>query len=134
VARVVRMFGEVQERDRLLAYDSSAMAAVGTPTPVKNGIVGDIRWIVNEPVLPPLEHYIVLTLTSQDGMKIGDQLELFRPRQKPADEGMLGIPEVHIGTAQVVRVTPRGTTAIITDLEQPKVDRSTRVRVIAKMQ
>lgn len=134
VAMVVRMFGEVQERDRLMAYDSSALLATGVPTPIRNGTEGDIRWIPDEPVLPPLENYIVLTLTSRDGMKIGDQVELFKPRQKSPDEGTPGTPEIHVGLAQVVRVTPLGATAIITALEQPKVDKGTRVRVIAKMQ
>ena len=134
VARVVRMFGEVQERDRLMPYDSSAVAATGVPIKIKNGVEGDIRWIPDEPVLPPLENYLVLTLTSRDGMKIGDRLELFKPRQKPADEGLPGTPEIHIGNAQVVRVTPFSTTAIITALEQPKVEKGTRVRVIEKMQ
>ncbi len=134
VARVIRMFGEVQERDRLLPYDSSGLAVTGMPVPVKNGVIGDIRWIVEEPVLPPLENYLVLTLTSRDGMKIGDQLELFKPREKSVDVGQPSIPEIHVGTAQVVRVTPLGSTARITALEQPKVDKAIRVRVIAKMQ
>ena len=90
--------------------------------------------ILDEPVLPPLEQYILLTLTSRDGMKLGDQLELFIPREKPVDAGEPSYPEIHIGTAQVVRVTPLGTTAMITALEQPKVDKNTKVRVIAKMQ
>jgi LysM repeat protein len=134
VARVVRMFGEVEEHDRLLPYDSSAFAVTTLPVPVKNGIVGDIRWIVDEPVLPPLENFLVLTLTSRDGMKIGDKLELFKPREKSPDVGQPSLPEIRIGTAQVVRVTPLGCTAMITALEQPKVDKGTRVRVIEKMQ
>lgn len=134
VAQVVRMFGEVEAHDRLLPYDSSAVAVTTLPVPVKNGIVGDIRWIVDEPVLPPLENFLVLTLTSRDGMKIGDLLELFKPREKSSDVGQPSLPEIHIGTAQVVRVTPLGCTAMITALEQPKVDKGTRVRVIAKMQ
>jgi LysM repeat protein len=134
VARVVRMFGEVQESDRLMPYDSSALAVTGSPVPVRNGVVGDIRWIVDEPVLPPLENFLVLTLTSRDGMKIGDKLELFKPRVKSTDVGQPSLPEIHIGWAQVVRVTPLGSTAMITALEQPKVDKATRVRVTAKMQ
>jgi LysM repeat protein len=134
VARVVRMFGEVQERDRLMPYDSSGLGVTTLPVAVKNGIEGDIRWIVDEPVLPPLENYLVLTLTSRDGMKIGDELELFKPREKSNDVGEPSLPEIHVGTAQVVRVTPLGSTVRITQLEQPKVDKGTRVRVTKKMQ
>ena len=114
------MFGEVEEHDRLMPYDSSALAVTGLPVAVKNGIEGDIRWIVDEPVLPPLENYLVLTLTSRDGMKIGDELELFKPREKSSDVGEPSLPEIHVGTVQVVRVTPLGSTVRITALEQPK--------------
>jgi hypothetical protein len=132
-ARIVRMFGEVNERDRLMPYDSTALAIVGTPTPVKDGLVGEVRWIPDEPVLPGLKYFVVLTLTSKDGTKVGDEVELFRARQKPK-EGEQGIAEVLVGTAQVVRVTPYGATAVITRLHQPKVERGTQVRVVGKMQ
>lgn len=134
VAMVVKMFGEVEERNRLMPYDSSALAATGTPVAVAHGIEGEIRWISGEPVLPPLENYLLLTLTSRDGMKIGDQLELFKPREKSPDVGQPSSPEIFVGTARVVRVTAYGSTAMITKLEQPKVDKSTRVRVTMKMQ
>ena len=134
VARIVRMFGEVQERDRLIPLDSSVRPATTQPAPVRNGMEADIRWIVDEPVLTPLENYLLLTLTAHDGTKVGDKLELFRPRIKSTDEGTPNTPEVHIGTAQVVKVTALGATAMITSLDQPKVEKGTRVRVIAKMQ
>jgi LysM repeat protein len=134
VARIVRMFGDVQERDRLIPYDSTTRPGIGKPMPIKNGMEGDIRWIAGEPVLPPLENYLLLTLTASDGVKIGDMLELFRPRLKAPDEGIPGTPELHVGLAQVVKVTPLGVTAMITSMDQPKVDKTTRVRVIAKMQ
>jgi hypothetical protein len=134
IAQVVRMFGEVEERDRLMPYDSSALSVLGAPVNVAHGVEGDIRWITGDPVLPPLENYLLLTLTSRDGMKIGDELELFRPREKSADEGQPSFPEIHVGTARIVRVTAFGSTAMITRLDQPKVDKSTRVRVTKKMQ
>jgi LysM repeat protein len=134
VAQVVRMFSPVEERDRLIPYDSSIMTGTGSPVPIKNGIEGGIRWVVDDPVLPPLDNYLLLTLTAGDGLKPGDELELFKPRIKSTDEGIPNTPEVHIGKAQVVRVTPLGATAMITRLDQPKVDKNTRVRLIARMQ
>jgi LysM repeat protein len=134
IARITRMFGVVEEHDHLIPYDESMLAGSVKPTPVKNGKEGDIRWIAGEPVLPPLENFLILTFTAKDGVKVGDEVELFRPRIKSPDDGLPGIPEIHIGTAQIVRVTPLGTTAMITSLEQPKVDKGTRVRVTAKMQ
>src|ERR1051326_1732406 len=88
VARVVRMFSPVEERDRLIPYDSSIMTGTGSPVPIKNGIEGGIRWVVDDPVLPPLDNYLLLTLTAGDGLKPGDELELFKPRIKSTDEGI----------------------------------------------
>jgi LysM repeat protein len=134
VARVSRMFGDIQEHDRLIPYDSSALSISGVPVPVSNGVEGEVQWVPDEPVLASLDHFIVLTLTSRDGVRIGDQVELFQKHQKPADQGLPGIPEIFIGHAAIVKVTEFGSTAIITSLDQPKVIKGTAVRVIAKMQ
>jgi hypothetical protein len=40
---------------------------------------------------------------------------------------------VSIGRAQVVRVTPYAATAMITSLEQPKMETGTAARIAAKM-
>jgi LysM repeat protein len=135
IARVVKMFGEVNERDRLMPYDTSIVSITGTPTPIKNGREGDIRWIVDEPVLPSPQYYIVTSLTQTDGLKPGDEIELYQPRKKAPDEGDYATPEIKVGRAQIIRVTAFGSTAMITDLFQPKVEaKKTKVRVVAKMQ
>jgi hypothetical protein len=134
IARVVRMFGEVSERDRLMPFDSTGAGITGMPLPIKNGIEGSIRWIADEPVLPSPTYFIVLSLTNGD-VKAGDEIELFQARKKAQEEGEYATPEIKVGRAQVVKVTPYGSTAIITRLDQPKVEaQRTKVRVIAKMQ
>jgi LysM repeat protein len=135
IARVVRMFGEVSERDRLMPYDTSIVAITGRPTPVKRGIEGDIRWIADDPVLPSPTYYILLSLTAGD-VKPGDEVELFEPRHKARDEGEYAVPEMKVGHAQIIHVTPYGSTAMIVGtLDQPKIEAyRTRVRVAAKMQ
>ena len=45
VGRVVKMFGEVLQNQRLIAYDSSAAIVRGGRLPVTNGVAGRIRWI-----------------------------------------------------------------------------------------
>src|SRR5688500_17291111 len=92
IARAARMFGEVSERDRLLPFDSSALAIVGVPTPIKNGREGEVRWILDEPVLPAVNYFIVLSLTSTDGIRPGDEVELFKPRKRAQEEGEYATP------------------------------------------
>ena len=134
IARVVRMFGEVSERDRLMPFDSAVGPTSGTPVAVKNGAEGEVRWIAEEPVLPSPTYYMVVSLTAAD-VKAGDEIELFQPRQKAKEESEFAIPEITVGRAQVIRATPYGATVVITRLDQPKIEpRKTKVRVVAKMQ
>ena len=72
-------------------------------------------------------------LASKDGMKIGDELQIFRPRQKELQDERPAVPEVAIATAQVIRVTPYGSTARITSQEQPAIRAGQSVRVTARM-
>ena len=134
IARVIRMFSEVSERDRLMPYDSTVVAVSGTPIPIKNGVEGEIRWIANEPVLPSPTYYLVVSLTDKD-VRMGDEIELFQPRKKAQEEGEYATPEITVGRAQVIKATPYGATVMITRLDQPKVEpKKTKVRLIAKMQ
>jgi LysM repeat protein len=134
IARVIQMFGEVNERDRLMLFDSSVVRITGQPVPVKNGREGTVRWILDEPVLPAPTYFIILTLSSQDAVKPGDEVEIVRPRKKAADEGLFGTPEVYVARAQIIRVTAEGSTAMIKSMDQPKIEAGMIARVVAKMQ
>jgi LysM repeat protein len=133
VGRVVKMFGEILQGQRLIPLDSSAALATGRPSPVTNGRAGHVRYILNEPVLPNLQSYVVLDLAQRDGVATGDQIELYQPRQRPDDTHELALPEIYIGRAQVLRVTPYGATAVITAQDQPKIAEGTAARISAKM-
>jgi hypothetical protein len=133
VGQVVKMYGSVQQGQRLIPYDTSAAVVLGRPAPVTNGTSGKVRWILNEPVLASMQDYVVLDISKRDGVNIGDQIELYQPKQRPTDGRELTLPEVSIARAQVLRVTPFGATAIITAQEQPKIQEGTAARVAAKM-
>jgi hypothetical protein len=134
VGRVVKKFGEVLSFQRLIAYDSSAAVVTGNPEPVKSGRAGRVRWISSMAILPRIQNYVVVdNITRRDSVRVGDRIELYEPRHPPREGQFLLIPEVYIATAQVMRVTPYGTTAIITAMEQPKIQQGTPVRVSAKM-
>ena len=72
-------------------------------------------------------------MSSTDGMKIGDEIEIFRPRAEPKTDIGPAIPEVVIATGQVVRVTPYGATARVTSQQQPAIRVGESVRVTARM-
>jgi LysM repeat protein len=131
-ARVLKMFGEVLQGQRIMPFDTSASIVRHAAVSVSNGRAGKVRWIYDEPVLPSLTDYLVVDIPRGDANP-GDQIELFKPRQPPTDGRELAIPELHIAWAQVLRVTPYGATAIITAQEEPKIEEGTAARVAAKI-
>ena len=133
VGQVVKMYGSVQQGQRLIPYDTSAAVVLGRPSPITNGTSGKVRWILNEPVLASMQDFVVLDISKRDGVNIGDQIELYQPKKRPTDGQELTLPEVSIARAQVLRVTPFGATAIIIAQEQPKIQEGTAARVAAKM-
>jgi hypothetical protein len=132
VGRVVKLFGEMLQGQRLVPYDSAAALVASRAVPVSNGRSGTVRWIYGSPVLASVQSYIVLVISRRD-LNTGDQIELYKPRQKAQDEGQLALPEVLIARGQVLRVTQYGAAAIITSQDQPKIEEGTPVRVAAKI-
>lgn len=132
-AMVVDAFGEVQVGQLLLPFDSAAALLRGTAEPITDGRTGKVRWIAGEPVLPTVQHYIVVDLGAASGLNTGDELELYQPMQRPTDPAELASPEETIARAQVLRVTAQGATAVITHQTQPAIHDGMAVRVVSKM-
>ena len=133
VGRVVRMFDEMLEGQRLIPLDTSAAIVAGRPSAVANGMRGMVRWVAGEPVLGTIQHYVVIDIGRRDSLTAGDQIELYLPRQKPTEGRELALPEISIARAQVLRVTDRGATAIVISQEQPKIEQGGAARIVAKM-
>ena len=133
VATVVQMFGPMTVNQRLVPFDSAAMNVYGNPTTVMNGRTGEIRWMFHQPLLPSTQQYLVLDMGQREGLRLGDRVQLFQPRTRARNEDEPDSPEIAIGDAQVVRVTSRGATALLTAVQQPKIQEGTAARVAAKM-
>ena len=131
VALLVEQYDEVALEQGLIPLADLRMTPGVRPASLQLGLTTRIVWIRNQPVLPGLQTYVVVDATLNDGLNPGDQLTLFRPRRRT--ERGVTLPEQPIAVAQVVRVTPYGTTAMIIDLQQPAVKEGTHVRVTARM-
>lgn len=130
LASVLSQFGEVRRGQGLIPLDSFVMAPGVRPAAVQLGTVSKVLWILDSPVLPSLEHYVVLGATSRDGVRPGDQFTLMTGRAE-ADGEVL--PSRPVAIVQVVRVTPYGTTGIVIDQSQPKIHLEMPARLTAKM-
>lgn len=133
VARVVQVFGDMRTEQRLVAYDTSVTAIKGKPRPVEDGRTVQVRWISDQPVLPSTQNYVVVDLKADQGVRPGDEFSLFRPRTAPNAELPIARPETIIARGEVVRVTPFGSTVLLTHIDQPKIEPGTKARLSAKM-
>ncbi len=133
IVEVLEVYGEVNADQPVIPLDTAGAGANGTPSLVTDGRITTIRAIHRVSVLPSLDYDVIFELSSRDGIKIGDEVEIFRPREKAIPYELPAIPEVRIATARVVRVTPYGSTARITSQQQPAIKVGESVRVTARM-
>ena len=130
---VIELYGALDADARVIALDTAGAGATAKPRAYTDARTTKIRAIYRSAVLPSLNYDVLFDLTSKDGMKIGDEVELFRPREPAVQDERPALPEVSIGTAQVIRVTPFGTTARVITQQQPAIRIGESVRVIARM-
>jgi hypothetical protein len=129
--QLVEMYDDVEIGQGLIPLDSFTLDAGARPAAVSSGARGKVAWISEDPVLPSIQRYLVLTATGRDGVRPGDQFTLIRERMKSADGVQL--PEDEIAVVQVIRVTNHGTTAMIIQQSQPAISLGTPARLSAKM-
>lgn len=132
-ARVEHMFGEIYSDQHLMPYDSTTLQFVARPQPSSDSIVARVRLVPGPEILPSIEDYLVVDASSEDGVKLGDEFELYQRRHRFEGSGGLYAPDITIAHAQVVRVTRYGATLMITDHEHPKIEEGTLARRIATM-
>lgn len=135
VVEVLEIYGQVNSEQRVVSLDTAGSGASAMPVrvPAASGRTATIRSIVRDAVLPNLDYYVLFDLAQRDGMHVGDEVQIYRPRAVPTSDIGPAIPEVSIATGQVVRVTPNGATARITSQEQPAIRVGESVRVTARM-
>jgi LysM repeat protein len=132
VAKIVRAFDEISAEDRLIPLDTTGVGTTVRPLRVADGPSTTIRWIAGEFVLPNVQNFVVLAVSSRNGVRMGDEFLIYKPSPKPED-GALRDPEIPIAKAQVVRSTPYGVTAVILGQEQPAIKEGMSARVVARM-
>lgn len=132
VAKVVRAFTEIRATDRLIPIDTAGISSTVRPQRVTDGPSTTVKWVYGEPVLPSVQSFVVLGVSSRQGVRMGDEFLIYLPRSKP-ENGAPADPEIPIGKAQVVRATSFGVTAVVLGHEQPAIKEGMSARVTARM-
>jgi LysM repeat protein len=130
VARIIRQFAEIQLGQRVVTAPD-IFFPTGTLSPVIGGTRGKVVLVYGEPVLPSIGHYVLVSLNSKSGVKVGDQITFIDNATGREDENPA--PAVIAAVGQVVRVTPYATTTIIVKQTQPTVRDGMPVRLTGKM-
>jgi hypothetical protein len=134
VVEVVELYSRLNSGQKVVPLDTTGVGANATPVPVTSGATAKIRYIQRDKtVLPSLNYYVLFDLSARDGLRIGDEIEVFRPREEQKSDVGPAVPEIAIATGQVVKVTPYGTTARITSQQEPSIRVGESVRVTARM-
>ncbi|CAN5877059.1 hypothetical protein BH11GEM1_BH11GEM1_30300 [soil metagenome] len=133
IVEVLEVYGAMNADAPVIALDTAGAGATGQPSMVADARATTVRAIWRPAVLPSLNYEVLFDLTSRDGMKIGDEIQIYRSREPAIQDERPAIPEVAIATGQVVRVTPYGSTARITSQQQPAIRVGESVRLTARM-
>jgi hypothetical protein len=135
--RIITQYSNVEAGQGIIPIDRFTLGNDERPAPLMLGTEGHVIFVPDRSVLPTLQSYVVIDVTSKDGAKIGDQYTLLEPRRKVLVKGRgdqeVVVPEERVALGQVVKVTDRGTTLIIVDQQNPSVKLGTKVRLTARM-
>jgi hypothetical protein len=131
VARVEREFQDAMIGNLIMPLENFVPQPAANLLAVNFGAESRILWIMEEPALASLQSYLVIDLRSSDGVRLGDEFQLYRPSERLESGDRL--PAEKIATAKVVRVSEHATTLIVTDQRHPAIQEGTRVRQMARM-
>ncbi len=132
VARVLRAFAELSAADRLIPLDTAGVGSTTRPRRVTDGPTTTIRWVQGDPLLPSIGTFVVLEISNKNGVRPGDEYQVYRPRPK-ASESQVSDPPVPVGKLQIVKTTAFGSTAVIIGQQQPVIEEGMPARVIARI-
>jgi LysM repeat protein len=135
VVEVRELYGSLNADTRVIALDTTGTHVMARPVAVAAGTgrAAKVLEIQRPAVLPSFGSYVLFDLSAADGLHVGDEVEIYRPRVEPKGDDGPTLPEVVIARAQVVKVTPYGTTARVTAQEQPAIRAGESVRVVARV-
>lgn len=131
IARIIRQFGEITLGQQMIVAADVTFPG-GMLSAVIGGTTGKVLYVLDEPVLPSIGHYTIISPSSKAGLRVGDEITFIDNTSGPADDNRA--PPVVAGKGVVVRATQYSTTVIILSQEQPTIRDGTPVRVTGRTQ
>ena len=129
LARIVRQYNEIALDQMLVPLEVTVPSTALAPTPVSDTRTAHVLWVHEDPVLPSMQSYVVLSREPGADIRVGDQFTLM---DATVDEKHPA-PPVPAARAQVVRVTPYALTALVVDHTQPSIRAGMPATLTARM-
>jgi LysM repeat protein len=131
IASVRALFGDLRVGDGLIPLDTLVARTEVYPTAIEPVLTATILWIQDKPLLPTIGSYLVFNAAAIDGVATGDQITLVRERG--LDSKGLKLPDEILGVAQILRVTPFGSSAVLIRVNADGIGVGTLGRLTARM-
>ena len=130
IARIMKQFGEIK-LDQEVTTAPDIQFPSGALSPLGGGMKGTVVYVHEEPVLPSIGHYVLISPNAKTGIHVGDEVTFIdnsTGREDPSPA-----PAVTAAVGQVVRVTPYASTVIIVRQTQPTIRDGMPVRLTGTM-
>ena len=126
LARIVRQFGEI-ELDQQMTGVPDVTIPTGALSAVAGGTRGRVIYVHEEPVLPSIGHYVLISLSAKNGVKVGDEITFID--NSTGRDNETAAPPVVAGVGQVVRTTRYAASVLIVRQNQPTIHDGMTVRL-----
>jgi len=130
IARIMKQFGEIKLEQEVTTTPDVPFPS-GVLSPLGGGMKGTVVYVHEEPVLPSIGHYVLISPNAKTGIHVGDEVTFIdnsTGREDPSPA-----PAVVAAIGQVVRVTPYASTVIIVRQTQPTIRDGMPVRLTGTM-
>jgi hypothetical protein len=131
IARIVRQFEDIQLGQDIIPLDNFVSPPAAPLTPIELGPSAKIAWVQGDPALASLQSYLIVAVGSREGVKLGDEFQVYRERTETESGDHL--PAEQIAVAHAVRVGDRTTTLIVSGQRNPAIREGARTQLSARM-
>ena len=131
IVRIIRQFQDIQLGQNLIPLDRFVSPPAAPLTPIQLGPSAKIAWVQGDPALASLQSYFIVAVGGRDGVKPGDEFQVYRERTETEDGDHL--PAEQIAVARAVRVGDRTTTLVVSGQRNPAIRAGVRTQQSAPM-
>jgi len=130
-AIIVQTFDRIEFGNQATLLESFHMERGVFAEPIGTGPSGELVTFLDEQWVPSVEDFAFIDVGRDQGVTVGDEFEIYvAGRRSP--EG-LRLPEEHIATGRVVRVTESTSTIRVIEMDYPAITEGLPVRLVRKM-